>query len=324
MASPPPPQAQMQATEFLLRILHAVSNAARSSPESSADRDTESRSSRPVKRSRGAEPEVPEIEQNALVTLCAATNPFVSETTVRDWLSCHPEDLSHLGAHKGRRVTPLHVAICSGNTDLVKLLLELGADRFAVDEGGKLPIHHALAADNVVALRLMLRYEDVRATVVGSNLRTYGPCTVLEYAFGTGQKHLGMNTMNELLRLPGVDVNCRNQKTGTTPLVMALVTGNVCAFTLLVNHPDIRFDEPPNKDNASPPLPFESPLITAMACEWPAAALEMIIRGASPDVKSSNGHSFRELLHKDDCNSPIMLQLRSLVAPPPPPVAPSA
>jgi ankyrin repeat protein len=307
---------------ILIRILQAAASS--SPPETRDSDDNSSNETRARKRTRSSDnSELSESELNPLAILCAATNPFVSETTVRTWLDEHPEDLSRVGMVGGRKVSPLHAAIDTGNISLVRLLLELGADRLLADGCGKLPIHHALATDNVVVLKLLLQYDDVRATVVGSNLRKYGPCTVLEYAMGLGKEH-GMNTLRELLCFPGVDVNHRSQPFGTTPLTMALMTHNVCGLLFLLAHPDFRFDKP-----STAPIDdgFECPLITAMAYEWPSAVIQMLERGASPDVRGSSGLSFREILYKPTAltnNHPITVQLRSLVGPPLPEVAPSA
>ncbi len=44
---------------------------------------------------------------------------------------------------KPRQWTPLHQAARSGDQDMVRLLLEFGADLTARDPGGATPLHHA-------------------------------------------------------------------------------------------------------------------------------------------------------------------------------------
>ena len=46
------------------------------------------------------------------------------------------------------KVTPLHAAMVGGNDDLVKLLIEHGADVNAENKEGKKPIHYAAEEDN--------------------------------------------------------------------------------------------------------------------------------------------------------------------------------
>ena len=62
-------------------------------------------------------------------------------TELLEWILCHGGDPNCGMSSSGG--TPLHVAVSSGMTQCVHILLDCGADVFAVDASGDTPIHVA-------------------------------------------------------------------------------------------------------------------------------------------------------------------------------------
>lgn len=52
--------------------------------------------------------------------------------------------------------TPLHVAAHSGNSKVVKMLIDAGADVRAVDDEGLTPLHWATETGNLKILKLLI------------------------------------------------------------------------------------------------------------------------------------------------------------------------
>lgn len=63
-----------------------------------------------------------------------------------------------LAARNAQRVTALHGAVARGDTDIVKLLLEHGADPNARQESGFVPLHEAAANGKEVIARLLIEH----------------------------------------------------------------------------------------------------------------------------------------------------------------------
>jgi ankyrin repeat protein len=64
----------------------------------------------------------------------------------------------HLAARNAQRVTALHAGASRGGAEIVKMLLEGGADPDAKQERGFVPLHSAAANGNSVVVELLLKY----------------------------------------------------------------------------------------------------------------------------------------------------------------------
>ena len=91
--------------------------------------------------------------------------------------------------------TPLHHAVRVGNVDVIKFLVEMGADVNAFDEKGRAPLHEAIRTKSTASDRSVVISELLQAGAV-VNLPTPQGFTALHYAVTYG--HLG--ALNTLLR----------------------------------------------------------------------------------------------------------------------------
>jgi ankyrin repeat protein len=148
---------------------------------------------------------------------------------VSDALGSEPS-LVHKTQEDG--TTPLHVAASGGgmehpSLDLVKLLLENGADITCRDQRGYTPLHEAESrevAQAIVAKASWLR----RRSVI--NRRSDRGATPLHVAATQNRKELV-----EFLVRKGANVNARTRK-GTSPLRWAAVEGNSAIVKFLQEH----------------------------------------------------------------------------------------
>ncbi|KAL2084257.1 hypothetical protein ACEWY4_019775 [Coilia grayii] len=106
-------------------------------------------------------------------------------------------------------LSPLHLAVQSGNKEQVKLLLKHGADINAVDnKSGRSPLMHAVEADNMAMVNLLIEY---RCDV---NAQSYSGNTALHSACGRGH----IEAVRTLLK-NGADSSLKNYHNDTAVMV---------------------------------------------------------------------------------------------------------
>ena len=64
----------------------------------------------------------------------------------------------HAAARNAQKVTALHAAASRGDQEIVRILLEAGADPNARQEGGFVPLHSAAQNGNLPVAELLLRH----------------------------------------------------------------------------------------------------------------------------------------------------------------------
>lgn len=117
------------------------------------------------------------------------------------------------------RITPLHSACDGGNLEIVKLLLEHGANMYATDVDGRTPLHYACYRGHInIAEYFVVNFDDGFAMFMACNKR------------GSNCLHLaaqmGHQELVEYIIFCGVNINCQNNS-GNTPLHMASENGHV-------------------------------------------------------------------------------------------------
>jgi ankyrin repeat protein len=124
--------------------------------------------------------------------------------------------------------TPLHLASYGGFVDVVKLLLDKGADSAAVDNDGSTPLHYAAIGGKAETVKLLLEYskDDIDA-------RDLFGRTSLFWASARGY-----HEVVEILRLHGSAVDARDHY-GATPLLVAVRNGNEEVVKRLLPHSEV-------------------------------------------------------------------------------------
>ena len=108
-------------------------------------------------------------------------------------------------AFKSPGETPLHAAVKIGDREVVRALLNSGADPNAMEGDGETPLHHAVRSDRVeIAEMLLIAGADPNArTMNGTPLH--------------GAAHYGASLVVGMLLAAGADPNAKNDL-GWTPL----------------------------------------------------------------------------------------------------------
>ncbi|XP_071476528.1 uncharacterized protein [Diadema antillarum] len=110
--------------------------------------------------------------------------------------------------------TPLHLACIMQNSDIIRLLVEAGANPNEADRNGQTAAHHACKNGSAGCLGAILRYSQVD---VNLNIRNYEGYTPLHLA-----AMIGNPTLVTMLLEKGADLNSKDSKNGWTPLFHAV------------------------------------------------------------------------------------------------------
>jgi ankyrin repeat protein/ribosomal protein L21E len=131
---------------------------------------------------------------------------------------------------KVKDTTALHLASREGHLEVVKLLLENGADVLATDKDGYTPIHYAAYNDRADVLEVLLAKDATNADVVNFKLET-----ALHFAAYRQSVH----SMEMLIRY-SANINAQDSD-GNTPLHRAILQHQHPAIDLMVRQPNVDF-----------------------------------------------------------------------------------
>jgi hypothetical protein len=136
----------------------------------------------------------------------------------------HPDELEH--RFFGLNATPLHLAAGRGDTNMIILLLSLGAEIDAKGyRHGSTPLHCAARHGHVRAIEILV---ERGADVMARDMHWYTPL----HCAAAGDH---ADAITGLLRL-GADINAAGKTYGRTPLGEAVELNHVAAARVLLEH----------------------------------------------------------------------------------------
>lgn len=131
-----------------------------------------------------------------------------------------------LGRHDSHQLTPLHYAVKYNNIDVVRILLEKGADINVSGKGNTTPLHYAtryMKENDDCSLLQLLIYSEANANAVDDS-----GSTPLHYACLKGNE----KAVRELLKVKDIDVKAQD-KLNTQPIHHACAFGSLDILDLL-------------------------------------------------------------------------------------------
>ncbi|WGJ62476.1 ankyrin repeat domain-containing protein [Wolbachia endosymbiont of Frankliniella intonsa] len=178
------------------------------------------------------------------------------------------------------RKTPLHLAIEKGNENIVKALLNKGADVNLQDKDRKTPLHLAIEKGNENIVKALLAVEGINV-----NLQDKYRKTPLHLAVEKDNE----NIVNALLAVDGINVDLRD-KNESTPLYLAAKKGKMEILeALLAKGPDIDL---PNQYGYTP-------LYVAAEESHHKVVRALLEKGADPLVKGRCNKNLAEMVTED-------------------------
>jgi 26S proteasome non-ATPase regulatory subunit 10 len=120
--------------------------------------------------------------------------------------------------------TPLHSAVSGGRDAVVEVLIALGADVGAANNGGRTALHYAASKNHIEIANLLIR------SGAKINKKDSVGCTPLHRAASAGHAE-----MCEVLLEAGADIEATD-RTGQTPLMHAVICDNRRVALLLVRN----------------------------------------------------------------------------------------
>jgi ankyrin repeat protein len=172
--------------------------------------------------------------------------------------------------------TPLHLASESGNVDVVRMLIERGADPTAQSKDGWTVLHHALGSGNVDVVRMLIEHG------ADPTAQSKDGWTVLHHASGSGN----VDVVRMLIER-GADPTAQS-KDGQTVLHRASLSGDVDVVRMLIERGASSTAQ--NKDGETP-----LHLVSMDQAPWRAAleyvevARILLTHGADVNAKNMNG-----------------------------------
>ncbi len=122
--------------------------------------------------------------------------------------------------------TPLHRVSLGGNVDITRFLVEHGADATAQNKNGSTPLHHASFTENVDVARFLVEHG---VTVTAQDKNGWTPLHQLSQSIG------GNVDLARFLIEHGADVTTQDNN-GLTPLHIVSLSGRVDLAHFLVEH----------------------------------------------------------------------------------------
>ncbi|XP_062599793.1 NF-kappa-B inhibitor alpha-like [Saccostrea cucullata] len=135
------------------------------------------------------------------------------------------------------RQTPLHLAVLMKQVEIVKLLLDNGANPEMFDHNGDTALHIACRSGNVTMVKEILKHRESRA-IQNLDVRNYEGYTCLHVAVLGG-----FTKIVDILLKSRADVNVGDGKSGATALHLATKGNKIDIVSSLLEQPKISIDK---------------------------------------------------------------------------------
>uniref|UniRef100_A0A8D0BQH4 BCL3 transcription coactivator n=1 Tax=Salvator merianae TaxID=96440 RepID=A0A8D0BQH4_SALMN len=147
---------------------------------------------------------------------------------VRQLITLFRQGQRDLDTFNNLRQTPLHLAVITAQSALVKLLLACGASPMVLDRNGQTALHLACEHGSLQCLQELL---DGSPTPLDLEARNFEGFTPLHIAVGTSNQDLTLTLLEH-----GADIDAVDIKSGRSPLLHAVENNNLDVVELLLQH----------------------------------------------------------------------------------------